>query len=61
MGGAVKKITANLPAELLERAQRATGLGITETLVASAALLAIDGDFATMRRKGVPLQLVESE
>ena len=34
MGDAVKKITANLPAELLERAQRATGLGITETLVA---------------------------
>jgi hypothetical protein len=29
-----KKITANLPAKLLESAQRATGLGITETLVA---------------------------
>ena len=34
MSRAVKKITANIPAELLERAQRATGLGITETLVA---------------------------
>lgn len=34
MAGSVKKITANLPAELLSRAQRATGLGITETLVA---------------------------
>jgi hypothetical protein len=31
---AVKKITANLPARLLEQAQEATGLGITETLVA---------------------------
>ena len=34
MGDAVKKITANLPAGLLERAQEVTGLGITETLVA---------------------------
>ena len=34
MGEAVKKITANLPAKLLERAQAITGLGITETLVA---------------------------
>ena len=29
----VKKITANLPAKLLQRAQSTTGLGITETLV----------------------------
>lgn len=34
MGEPVKKITANIPAKLLERAQEATGLGITETLVA---------------------------
>jgi hypothetical protein len=34
MGEAVKKITANLPAKLLERAQGTTGLGITETLIA---------------------------
>lgn len=34
MGDPVKKITANIPAKLLERAQEATGLGITETLVA---------------------------
>jgi hypothetical protein len=34
MAQPVKKITANLPAELLARAQRATGLGLTETLVA---------------------------
>jgi hypothetical protein len=34
MAQTVKKITANIPAELLARAQRATGLGITETLVA---------------------------
>jgi hypothetical protein len=29
-----KKVTANIPADLLERARKATGLGITETLVA---------------------------
>ena len=34
MGEAVKKITANIPAKLLQRAQDSTGLGITETLIA---------------------------
>lgn len=34
MGDTAKKVTANLPARLLERAQALTGLGITETLVA---------------------------
>jgi hypothetical protein len=34
MGDAIKKITANIPAKLLQRAQAETGLGITETLVA---------------------------
>ncbi len=34
MGEPVKKITANLPAKLLQRAQGTTGLGITETLIA---------------------------
>lgn len=34
MGEPVKKITANIPAKLLQRAQESTGLGITETLVA---------------------------
>jgi hypothetical protein len=34
MAEPIKKITANLPAKLLERAQATTGLGITETLVA---------------------------
>jgi hypothetical protein len=34
MGDQAKKITANIPAKLLARAQQVTGLGITETLVA---------------------------
>ncbi len=33
MGEAVKKITANIPAKLLAKAQDTTGLGITETLI----------------------------
>jgi hypothetical protein len=34
MSEPVKKITANLPAKLLEKAQQTTGLGITDTLIA---------------------------
>jgi hypothetical protein len=34
-----KKITANIPAKLLARAQELTGLGITETLVMGLAEL----------------------
>ena len=34
MGEAIKKITANIPAKLLEKAQGTTGLGITDTLIA---------------------------
>ena len=34
MAEPVKKITANIPAKLLEEARATTGLGITETLVA---------------------------
>ena len=33
MADAVKKVTVNLPAKLLERARETTGLGITETIV----------------------------
>lgn len=34
-----RRVTANLPAELLEGACRATGRGITETLVAGLTLV----------------------
>jgi hypothetical protein len=34
MADAAKKITANIPSKLLERAMAITGSGITETLVA---------------------------
>lgn len=39
MGEPVRKITANIPAKLLQQAQATTGLGITETLVAGLEAL----------------------
>jgi hypothetical protein len=33
MREAIRKVTVNLPAKLLERARAGTGLGITETIV----------------------------
>lgn len=38
-GAAHKRITANLPSDLLEAAQDVTGKGITETLIAGLRLL----------------------
>ena len=35
----IKRTTANLPADLLERATAATGKGITETLIAGLKLV----------------------
>lgn len=37
---AVKRVTVNLPAELLSEAERVTGKGITETLVEGLRLVA---------------------
>jgi hypothetical protein len=37
---AIKRVTVNLPGDLLEEAEQVTGLGITETLVAGLKLLA---------------------
>jgi hypothetical protein len=36
---ATRRVTANIPADLLARARRATGKGITETLVAGLEAL----------------------
>lgn len=38
---AVRKITAHLPADLLQRAQEATGKGVTETLRIALQQLAV--------------------
>ena len=59
MGEPVKKITANIPARLLARAQAETGLGITETLVAGLEELQRSrkrGALRTLRGK-IPFQL----
>ncbi|MEK7705819.1 MAG: hypothetical protein AAB426_12735 [Myxococcota bacterium] len=40
---AIKRITANLPAELLDVAQRVTGAGTTETLVRGLELVRRSG------------------
>ena len=50
MGEPAKKITANIPAKLLERAQSLTGLGITETLVAGLEELERTRKLAALRR-----------
>jgi hypothetical protein len=39
MDSDIKRITANLPAQLLDEATKATGEGITETLVAGLRLV----------------------
>ncbi len=49
MGEAVKKITANIPAKLLAKAQARTGLGITETLIAGLEEIERAQQRATLR------------
>jgi hypothetical protein len=39
MDGRIRRVTANLPAELLEEALEATGEGITETLTEGLRLI----------------------
>ena len=39
MDGSIKRVTANLPADLLQTAQNLTGKGSTETLVEGLSLL----------------------
>jgi hypothetical protein len=50
MGEATRRVTVNLPAKLLERAQAATGLGITETIVRGLEELKGNGERAALRR-----------
>jgi Arc/MetJ-type ribon-helix-helix transcriptional regulator len=45
-----RKVTVELPAELLERAQSATKAGVTETLRAGLRLVAASEAYATLRR-----------
>jgi hypothetical protein len=45
-----RKITIEVPAELLERAQRATGSGITQTVRTGLQLVAASQAYARLRQ-----------
>ena len=45
-----RKITVELPAELLEKAQKATGTGITQTIRAGLQLVAASETYAALRQ-----------
>jgi hypothetical protein len=45
-----RKITVEVPPELLEKAQRASGEGITETVRTGLQLIAASGTYARLRR-----------
>ena len=48
--GTVRKITVELPAELLDKAQRASGAGITQTVRTGLQLVAASRAYAKLRR-----------
>jgi hypothetical protein len=45
-----RKITVEVPEELLEKAQRASGAGITGTIRAGLQLVAASGTYARLRQ-----------
>lgn len=45
-----RKITVEVPVDLLERAQRASGAGITETVRAGLQLVAASAAYARLRQ-----------
>jgi hypothetical protein len=47
---AARKITIEVPSDLLERAQRASGAGITQTVRAGLQLVAASDTYAKLRQ-----------
>jgi hypothetical protein len=47
--GSARKITVEVPIELLQRAQRASGAGVTQTVRAGLQLLAASEAYAQLR------------
>jgi hypothetical protein len=45
-----RKVTVELPAELLERAQKASGTGITQTIRTGLQLVAASETYAALRQ-----------
>jgi hypothetical protein len=50
MSPAVRKVTIEVPAELLEQAQQATGSGITQTIRTGLQLVAASQAYAQLRQ-----------
>jgi len=50
MGPATKKITIEIPEQLLEKAQEATGTGITQTVRTGLQLVAASQAYARLRQ-----------
>lgn len=48
--GTTRKITVEVPAALLDKAQRASGTGITGTVRTGLQLVAASGTYARLRR-----------
>ena len=48
--GTARKITVEVPPELLDKAQRATGSGITQTVRTGLQLVAASQAYATLRK-----------
>ena len=48
--GTLRKITVELPAELLEKAQEASGTGITQTIRTGLQLVAASRTYARLRQ-----------
>jgi len=46
----MRKVTVNVPAELLEKAQEASGAGITQTVRTGLQLVAASRTFARLRQ-----------
>ena len=50
MGAAARKITVEVPPDLLDRAQRASGSGITQTVRTGLQLVAASEAYARLRQ-----------
>ncbi len=48
--GTARKITVEVPLDLLEKAQRASGTGVTQTVRAGLQLVAASRTYARLRR-----------
>lgn len=50
MANIARKITVHVPRELLDRAQRASGAGITQTIRAGLQLIAASDTYSQLRK-----------